>query len=90
MATAIEEKPCRMDLRLTRPQRSSYEKAAALRGQTLSQWSTGKLDEAARRDIEAATSTALSEEAFEAFCAMLEDPIPEATSELLSRQEIWA
>lgn len=45
MATPALEKPCRMDLRLTSSQRASYEEAAALRGQTLTQWSTSKLDE---------------------------------------------
>lgn len=57
MATPALEKPCRMDLRLTGSQRASYEEAAALRGQTLTQWSTSKLDEAAAADIEAARLT---------------------------------
>ena len=37
MVTATAEKACRMDIRLTQPQRKNYEKAAELRGQTLSQ-----------------------------------------------------
>ena len=45
MATATVEKACRMDIRLTQPQRKNYEKAAELRGQTLSQWTTMHLDE---------------------------------------------
>lgn len=44
MAAPALEKPCRMDLRLTSSQRANYEEAAALRGQTLTQWSTSKLD----------------------------------------------
>lgn len=90
MATAIKEKQCRMDLRLTQPQRTSYETAAALKGQTLSQWSTNNLDAAACRDIEEATVTRLSAESFDAFCRMLDEPMPEATRALLAREEIWA
>lgn len=89
MATATKEKQCRMDLRLTQPQRLSYERAAALKGQTLSQWSTGKLDDAARRDIEEARATRLDAEAFDSFCKMLDEPMPKATRDLLAREEIW-
>ena len=90
MATATTEKQRRMDLRLTQAQRLSYEKAAALKGQTLSQWSTSKLDEAARRDIEEASLIKLSPEAFDSFCKMLDEPMPKATRDLLAREEIWA
>lgn len=88
MAALALEKPCRMDLRLTGAQRASYEEAAALKGQTLTQWSTSKLDEAAA-DIEAAHLTRLTGPAFEEFCAMLDAPLPESTRELLAREEIW-
>lgn len=33
MAKATADKACRMDIRLTQPQRKNYEKAAGLRGQ---------------------------------------------------------
>lgn len=90
MVMAAKEKQCRMDLRLTQSQRLSYERAASLKGQTLSQWSTSKLDEAARRDIEEAGVTRLHADAFESFCRMLEEPMPQAARELLARGEIWA
>ena len=89
MATATTEKQCRMDLRLTQAQRLSYEKAAALKGQTLSQWSTSKLDEAARYDIEEANRTKLSPEAFDSFCKMLDEPMPKAARDLLAREDMW-
>ena len=89
MATLALEKPCRMDLRLTGSQRASYEEAAALKGQTLTQWSTSKLDEAAAADIEAARLTRLTGPAFEEFCSMLDAPLPESARELLAREEIW-
>lgn len=90
MSVAIKEKPCRMDLRLTQHQRLSYEQAAALKGKTLSQWSTAALDSAAQYDINNATITMLSAEAFENFCSILEQPLPPETQELLARKEIWA
>lgn len=89
MATATVKKDCRMDVRLTQSQRKNYEKAAELRGQTLSQWTTMHLDECARRDIDEAHTTRLSDEAFERFSALLDEPMPEATRELLARGSIW-
>lgn len=83
------EKQYRMDIRLTQPQRMNYEKAASLRGQTLTQWATSHLDESAKRDIDEATTTVLSPEAFEDFCNMLEAPMPKAAQELLSRKPVW-
>ncbi len=90
MSLATKEKPCRIDLRLTQHQRSSYEQAATLKGKTLSQWSTAALDSAAQYDIKNATTTTLSAEAFDSFCTMLEQPLPQETQELLARKEIWA
>ena len=60
------------------------------RGQTLSQWSTSKLDEAAHRDTEEASVTKLSGEAFGSFFQMLDESMPKAARELLVREEIWA
>ena len=83
------EKRFRMDIRLTQSQRSSYERAAALRGQTLTQWATSHLDESARRDIDEASMTLLSQEAFDSFCEMLENPMPQAARDLLARKAVW-
>lgn len=83
------EKSCRMDLRLTRAQRNEYERAAMLRGETLSQWSTSHLDECAKRDIAEASTTWLGAAAFDRFCDMLEAPMPEAAKDLLARDPIW-
>ena len=83
------EKQRRMDLRLTEQQRENYERAAALRGQTLTQWATAHLDESSARDIAEASTTYLSPEAFDAFCNMLEAPMPEATQRLLKRKAVW-
>lgn len=89
MATASLGKTSRMDLRLNQDQRSNYEKAAALKGQTLTQWSISHLDEAARKDIEEAMITRLSAKDFDEFCELLEQPMPKAAIELLAREENW-
>ncbi len=85
----VTEKPYRMDIRLTQPQRSSYEKAASLRGQTLTQWATSHLDASARRDIDEAAATMLSPAAFDEFCKLLDEPMPQAAQDLLARKAVW-
>ncbi len=91
MPTAAEkaDKTYRMDIRLTQAQRASYERAASLRGQNLTQWATAHLDESAKRDIDDATCTLLSPEAFESFCKMLEQPAPDAAKDLMARKALW-
>ena len=84
-----KDKQCRMDVRLTQSQRAAYERAASLKGQTLTQWATAHLDENARRDIETATTTVLSDSSFDEFCAMLDAPMPKAVQDLLSRKAVW-
>lgn len=84
-----KDKQCRMDVRLTQSQRAAYERAASLKGQTLTQWATAHLDESARRDIETATTTVLSGSSFDEFCAMLDAPMPKAVQDLLSRKAVW-
>lgn len=83
------EKQRRMDLRLTERQRLTYERAAALRGQTLTQWATAHLDESSARDIAEASTTYLSPDGFDAFCEMLDSPMPQAAKALLDRKAIW-
>lgn len=84
-----KEKQYRMDIRLAQAQRRNYERAASLRGQTLTQWATSHLDESARRDIDEATTTMLAPQAFDEFCAMLDAPMPQAAADLLSRKAVW-
>lgn len=77
-----------VSIQVTQAQRESYEKAAALRGQTLAQWATSHLDEHAQKDMSEAC-TVLAPEAFDAFLKALDKPMPEATQELLSRKPVW-
>lgn len=82
-------KTSRMDIRITASQRRRYEKAATLKGQTLTQWVSAHLDDCAARDISEASVTVLDDEAFERFCAILDEPMPQATTDLLARDPIW-
>ena len=84
-----KEKQCRLDIRLAQSQRRNYERAASLRGQTLTQWATSHLDESARRDIDEATTTMLVPQAFDEFCAKLDAPMPQDAADLLSRKAVW-
>lgn len=98
MATAVAretkaprlDRSARMDVRLAASQRAEYEHAAALKGQSLTQWITGHLDECARRDIESATVTTLPADRFDAFVEALEVPMPQAMRDLLARDSEWA
>ncbi len=92
MATATLEKAgkaSRMDIRITMPQRAKYEKAAALKGQSLTQWASAHLDACANKDIAEASTTILEDEAFERFCAILDSPMPKAVENLLARKPVW-
>ena len=92
MATATLEKAgkaSRMDIRITTPQRAKYEKAAALKGQSLTQWASAHLDACANKDIAEASTTILEDEAFEHFCAILDSPMPKAVENLLARKPVW-
>lgn len=87
MSSSAEEQ-CTLSIQVTQAQRESYEKAAALRGQTLAQWATSHLDKCVQEDISEAR-TVLTLDAFDAFLKTLDKPMPEATQELLSRKPVW-
>lgn len=89
MTTATLGKSSRMDVRLTQEQRNQIEKAAALQGMTLTQWAVSHLLDCAQRDIDQATTTRLSAGEFDAFLALLDRPMPEATQHLLAEKPIW-
>lgn len=77
-------------MRMTPTQRREIERAAALRGMTLTQWSLDSLLESARRTVAEETMTHLSMEAFDAFRAALDEGMPEATRQLLSEKPVWS
>ena len=90
MATRTAPKTSRLDIRLTEEQRDLIERAAALTGSTLTQWTAQHLLEAARLDIEKETTLRLDAQSFEAFIRALEEPAPDAARELMSRDPQWA
>ena len=94
MATATMErravKTSRMDLRMEDERKATYEEAARLKGQSLSQWSLSNLDAAAARDIEEARATRVPSEQFDKFCELLEQPMPDAFRELVNWEPEWA
>jgi uncharacterized protein (DUF1778 family) len=83
------QKTSRIDMRVTDDQKELIERAAALKGQSVTQWSVDCLVENARADIEYETTTRLSEAAFDAFLQELDKPLPKATRRLLSRDRVW-
>lgn len=85
-----ERKSSRMDLRLDEARKKMYEKAAEIKGQTLSQWSLASLDVAAEKAIEDSQALYLEEEDFKVFCALLEQPAPPEFQELLAMEPQWA
>lgn len=89
-ATRTSQKTARIDIRLTSEQRELIERAAALTGSTLTQWTAQQLMEAAQRDIETRTRLALESEAFDAFQAALDEPLPAEARQLLARSPQWA
>lgn len=83
-------KDSRFDMRMTREQRSEVERAAAIKGKTLTQWALDNLLESARRDIEEEATTCLSREAFDRFAKMLDRPMPEEARRLVEQKPVWA
>ena len=88
-ALAREPKKSRMDLRLEEKRKELYERAAALKGQSVTQWSLSNLDAAAERDIEDARVTRLSDASFELFLKMIDEPMSEEAAELIRREPSW-
>lgn len=90
MATVAKQtKNSRFDMRMTADQRQEIERAAAIKGKSLTQWALDSLLSSARRDIEEETTTRLSQEQFEKLSAALEEPMPAATQALLRRTPLW-
>ena len=85
-----ERKSSRMDLRLSDTRKALYERAAAIKGQTLSQWSLAALDVAAEKTIEDSRALYLDAKDFDKFCELLDLPAPTAFQELLAMEPEWA
>ena len=92
MATASLGKASnsRMEFRVEGSRKSRYEKAASLKGLTLTQWALANLDEAADRAFDEARVTRLAQADFERFCEQLERAMPTAARSLLESDPEWA
>ncbi|MCD8316614.1 MAG: DUF1778 domain-containing protein [Eggerthellaceae bacterium] len=76
-------------MRLTSEQRREIERAAAIKGKTLTQWALDNLLTSARRDIEEETMTRLSIDAFDQLARALEEPMPQAAVRLAEAIPVW-
>ncbi|GAA0636234.1 DUF1778 domain-containing protein [Bifidobacterium pullorum] len=74
---------------MTPEQRSTIDKAATLKGATITQWALDHLMADARKDIEEETTIRLSARAFDEFKEALEGPMPQALQDLLKRDAQW-
>lgn len=72
--TTLDKKDSRLDLRMTSEQKSLIERAAALSGMSVSQWSMNALVKCARSDIMEWNAVKLCEEDFEALLRVLDEP----------------
>lgn len=90
MATATPGRAgSRMEIRLDEARKSRYEEAS-LSGQTLTQWTLANLDDGADRTFERARMTRPEREDFDAFCELLDQPMPAAARRLLEADQRWA
>lgn len=90
MAQAVvERKTSRLDLRMTDEQKACIEEAASLCGQSVSQWSIGKLMNSATEDIAANRSMKLSDESFDLFVQALERPVDPVFASFLQGKTQW-
>lgn len=91
MATLAKNvKDSRFDMRMTREQRNEVERAAAIKGKSLTQWALDNLLAAAQRDIEEDRTTHLSAKAFDTFAEALDRPMPDETIRLIQQKPVWA
>ena len=90
MATAVlDRKTSRIDLRMTDEQKRQIERAAALCGTSVSQWSIDRLLDSARTDIANARKTTLSDQAFDEFARLLDEPVDPAFEAFAKRKTPW-
>lgn len=89
MATVAQApKTSRLDLRLTDEEKTQIEKAAALCGISMSQWSISCLLDRAREVILESRALSLSDEAFNAFSQMLDRPMPSSFAAFLDEEDV--
>ena len=84
MATAtMGKKNARLDLRMRPEEREEIEKAASLKGMSITQWALE------RDDIQEETVTRLSMKSFADFKAALGTGMPSEAKKLLNSKAVW-
>ena len=87
MATITDApKTSRLDLRLTEDEKEQIERAAAICGISMSQWSISCLLDRARELILQSRTLSLSDEAFANFSQMLDEPMPASFAAFLDEE----
>lgn len=76
-------------MRLSSKQREIIDKAVKLKGMTLSQWAIEHLVEDAQSEIEQQTIRYISNESFEKFLELLDEPPSSAAQALLETDPEW-
>ncbi|MDO4849529.1 MAG: DUF1778 domain-containing protein [Coriobacteriia bacterium] len=90
MATITAPKrDARLDLRMRSEEREEIERAASLKGMTITQWALQKLTASAREDIQEETVTRLSMQAFYDFKAALDQGMPAEAKDLINSKAVW-
>jgi uncharacterized protein (DUF1778 family) len=87
--SATANRSARIEFRLHSDTKNLYETAAHLKRQTLTQWVTDILTDAAHKEIEASQKTCLPRKQFEAFADALDEPLPQETQALLAKESPW-
>lgn len=88
-AASATSKTSRIDIRMSDEQRALIDKAAAVKGSTVSQWVLSHLVHDAERDILEESTIRLSSKSYDNFLKALDRPMPEQMRELLSRDPEW-
>lgn len=88
-ATTDTVRSSRLAVRMTPEQRLTIDRAAALKGASITQWAMDHLMEDARRDIDDETTIRLSARAFDEFRDALDRPMPSQLRELLDKDPRW-
>lgn len=79
----------RIDIRVTDEQKMLFERAAAIKGKSVTQWSVDCLVAVAQPVIDDETMTYLRMREFDDFATLLDEPMPKVAQELLVQKRVW-
>jgi len=85
---ATSAKAACIHLKLNSIQKARFEEAAELSGQTLSQWSLERLDQASSWELSVARALRISDREFEKLLEFLEQPMASQTQKLIEEANL--